>query len=857
MNKYNNHESKLVDIYNRTYHAYLSKINPNIFLHTFINEIVDILRANNGVVIKYDHVTNNFGQNINTSHDHIQSNLYPCINQNQYNDINQMNDLWSRYSNHIKHNGMVSDIACPLMQCIKNKKVIFRYDYTIDHILGIEIPDNYPSDSKKTELKDLLMFVPFVFGSHPNGIMVVHWSLFDRFDYNEIEMLKHLYESFGAMMGVMFNNITITITSTQENNEHADPINDPINVQLNNDIESINHSIIYQLVHAALNIIADIIVITDRDMKIIYKNDNFCAMIKNRYDKNTDEIPMYLYDIMPQTLSLVKDDYHQSNSFYHNKRMEIEQKDSVLEIYVNSIVSCSETYHVLRFIDDDYSYDDNYCIKKLYNKSKNLIAYMSHELRNPIQAISTGVYLINRIVKKISIKSSKKSTNYDNLGNDPENPMITKRVNSRSYINYDDSECDSLTPDCSNFVDNHPITLSCSSMEISDSISSIDSLDIANLSELSAELVDSVVLNDPNNQQSLKPSHRYDDCLDWNEISTLRHIVKRVYGACKNMNIIIDDILDLSKIDNNELIMNLEEHSLREITDLIIDESRSEIEKKGLRLEYEFDTNNPESIYTDTTRTFQILSNLLSNSIKYSCTGTIKFKVTYNVDSNAIMFQVIDQGQGIRKEEIPNLFKQFGRTSNSVTDINSTGLGLCVCQKIAVLLGGSIQVSSEYKKGSMFTFIHPIKLGYSGFDTVHEPYLNKEIKGNVMIVDDDPNITSLFKLLLKCMNYDNGYDLNIETAETGDKAIELTKIKKYDLIFMDIDLDGEDGCTVSERILSNYAMNNTVCPIIAVTANIKSVQHDRDPKYDCFADVVLKPFNNYDINKIIVKYLVK
>jgi CheY-like chemotaxis protein len=338
------------------------------------------------------------------------------------------------------------------------------------------------------------------------------------------------------------------------------------------------------------------------------------------------------------------------------------------------------------------------------------------------------------------------------------------------------------------------------------------------------------------------------------QISTIHNIIKRVNGACKNMDIIINDILDLSKLDNNELHINLDEHILREITDTIVDESNTELGKKKLQFIYEYDERCPETICTDGTRVFQILSNLISNAIKYSNTGVIKFRVLYDDASNAIVFQVIDQGRGIRTEEIPNLFKQFGRTSNSVTEINSTGLGLCVCQKIANLIGGTIEVSSEYKKGSTFTFTHPINLEHSGSRIgVHET-TNREVKGNILIVDDDTNITALFKLLLRCMNYDRGYELNVETVHTGDNAIQLADLKHYDLIFMDVDLDDADGCVVSSRII-NKSLLNKKTPIVAVTADIKSIQDDRDMRYNVFNDIILKPFNNKTIDSIIIKYL--
>src|SRR5438045_6663674 len=105
------------------------------------------------------------------------------------------------------------------------------------------------------------------------------------------------------------------------------------------------------------------------------------------------------------------------------------------------------------------------------------------------------------------------------------------------------------------------------------------------------------------------------------------------------------------------------------------------------------------------------------------------------------------------------------------------------------------------------------------------------------------------------MNYDQGFELNIETTTSGEKAFNMSQKKYYHLIFMDIDLDGEDGCTVCENIIKSNFTVNKKCPIIAVTANIKAVQHDRDVKFDNFHDILLKPFNNKDITRIITKYL--
>lgn len=892
MNKNNN--SHMIDIYNCAYNDYLLKMDPIIIFHTFITETIKLTGAQYGVVMNYDCDTTITEIITHTS-------KYKDSNMNTTQDIS----IWLFFSNYVRKQKVLNSTSI-IMQCITQNRIKIENNCHITQVLGID--DSVQNNVNASNMtKEMLMFIPCCINGHANGLIIISFEkeLTDHEKFNLIDLTKNI----GDMVGILMNNIKIRPYHCVNNNEQHPMIKKKnINCKTN-----IDESCTFQLVHDTLNIVNDTVVITDADMRIIYKNDNFLNMIKSRYQLET--IPEYLIDVVPQTITLMgsKDDVNNKygTGFYRNKKIVVDDKCdqfqnnescySMVEIIINSTVSCGSIYHILRFCDKDILNNPTETI----GKSKNLIAYLSHELRNPIQAISTGVYLIDRTVKnmikkmnetplhteknsrlsllypQIHVKnndSSKNSTDSSSDDKDKDN-LCFKRNNSedketlktskllrRSYIKANDTDDtnteNSVTSETEINDLNSELTLDdidqnifvqsqCQYQE-KDLISS-DIMNDSLTSNDSGEEIDSTLNNNfPNNYHNGK-IHDIDSV---DSLDTLRSVIKRVNNACKNMNIIIDDILDLSKIENDELIMNFDEHSLREITDMIVEESKLEVNKKGLQFIYDFDINSPEIIYTDGTRLFQILSNLISNAIKYSNTGVIKFEVSYDSENNTIIFQVIDQGRGIRNEEITNLFKQFGRTSNSVTDINSTGLGLCVCNKIAALLGGSINVTSAYKKGSTFTFTHPIKLGYSGNYSKVERHDNKEIKGDILIVDDDPNIISLFKLLLRCMNYDKGYDLNIETAYTGGKAIQLADIKQYDLIFMDIDLDGEDGCTVCNRILNDSTMNR-LTPIVAVTANIKSIQHDRDSRFDLFSDVILKPFSDKNITYIVTKYLCK
>lgn len=735
----NNYKHKLIEFYNICYKAYTTNINPTVFLHILVNNIIMLINAKCGVIIRYDNNT----QTVNI--------LSHASNINKYNSSNKdiyfsgkmsNNNNWFMFSKFVNEHKMFGSDSL-IMKSIIEQKIITSYDCSFETIFGIRY-DNY--NQSTNEKKGVLIQIPLLLGNITKGIMLIYND-----EMYNCKSITDIFKPFDIMMGVLLNNIELYPLHTQ-----------------NNSIDVLNYNFTFQMILDTLDIINNNIVITDRDMKIIYKNNNGNNIISNISD-NTD----YLYDIIPQTISLISSTY---NNFYKNKHISVELSNTnILDILVNSISTSGDIYYI---------FDISENIKEIKinsnKKSKNLIAYLSHELRNPIQVISTGVYILSRTIQSIEKNKGNILLN-DNTEDD--NDKLT----------------DSML-----------------------SLNSVDSIDIINI--------------------------------DTDNMETFKSVIKRVDISCKNINIIIDDILDLSKIDSDELIMNIDEHRLLDITNMIYEEYIDDIHKKGLQIKYTTSTGTPEYLYTDDTRVYQILSNLITNAIKYSNTGTIGFNVSYDDNINSIIFTISDQGKGIRKEELNNLFKTYGRTSNSTPDNKSTGLGLCICQKIANLLGGTIDVKSEFNRGSTFIFTHPINLNTSNSKSINNIFNDKNINGNVLIVDDDKNITAMFKLLLKCINYDNGYDIGIDIAHTSDRTLHLTDNKKYNLIFMDIDLDGEDGCVLSDFIHKN-SIKNKNSPIVAITANIKAIQGTKDIKFNIFDDILLKPFNSNDISHCIIKYL--
>ena len=288
----------------------------------------------------------------------------------------------------------------------------------------------------------------------------------------------------------------------------------------------------------------------------------------------------------------------------------------------------------------------------------------------------------------------------------------------------------------------------------------------------------------------------------------------------------------------------------------IISEYYDTAKKHGLELCSYVNDNVPKTIYTDSTRLNQILSNLISNAIKYSSSGTITLELNYDEENQGILFSVRDEGNGIKKDEINNLFQQYCQTSSSERTI-SNGLGLCISQKIAKLLGGKITVLSEYQKGSMFTLFHPTKLGQSGVFEFHSK-LRGNLSGNILLVDDNISNTTLLRLLIETLMHESSCYFNIQTAKDGKDAIDYVlaniniKETKPDIIFMDINMGGIDGCTASKIIREN----NFDGLIVATTGNIMAKKENRKNKEECdkyqyFDDVIIKPYDNTAIIKIL------
>ena len=285
---------------------------------------------------------------------------------------------------------------------------------------------------------------------------------------------------------------------------------------------------------------------------------------------------------------------------------------------------------------------------------------------------------------------------------------------------------------------------------------------------------------------------------------------------------LIDDIIDVSRLDKNELSLSKENITI----EWLMEQSQKQFSglkktfgKRNLKMELKLPEKYDSSIllYTDVYRLQQVLTNLISNAVKYTEKGKITLGFTIRRNKHDVLFFVKDTGIGIRKEDHKRVFTRFNRFHNTAeSEYRGTGLGLSICKNIVALLGGKIWFESEPGIGSVFYFTHPFVESF--IEKVKEepeyesynytsPHLNNK---TILIAEDD---SFSFLMMEHMLEETNAHILH---AENGAKALELLSQHNVDLLFLDIRLPEMDGYEVIKKI-RQAGMN---LPVIAQTASV-------------------------------------
>jgi len=312
---------------------------------------------------------------------------------------------------------------------------------------------------------------------------------------------------------------------------------------------------------------------------------------------------------------------------------------------------------------------------------------------------------------------------------------------------------------------------------------------------------------------------------------------------------IINEILELSKIEAGKIELIPKVFNLKELIDDINSIFAFRCKEKGLEFKIILDNNLPKIVKMDELRLRQILINLLSNSLKFTNKGEISLYLYEK--SHKLFFEIKDSGIGIEKGDIERIFKPFEQIKHDEYNKNGTGLGLSITKELITLMDGSIYVKSRVNEGTQFYFSVGYKLAKNSELIIKNS--SKDIIGienivekKVILVVDDIEVNR--DLLTQILS---SYGFKVLQASSGYEAIQIFKKEKLDLIFMDIKMSGIDGLDTM-KIIRKYD-ENTQIPIIAVSANVFS--EDKQMALNSGANNFLsKPIEEKELLFLLSKY---
>ncbi len=343
---------------------------------------------------------------------------------------------------------------------------------------------------------------------------------------------------------------------------------------------------------------------------------------------------------------------------------------------------------------------------------------------------------------------------------------------------------------------------------------------------------------------------------------------RNIESAGNSLLAIVNDILDFSKIESGKMDLVEGEYRLSSVLSGVSNMISFRAREKGLEFIVDVDETLPDGLYGDEVRVRQIFTNLLTNAVKYTERGSIRMTLRGELrgagSGQTVLLKaaVQDTGIGIRPEDLKKLFSKFQRLDlKQNSTVEGTGLGLAITHSLLEMMGGSIDVSSQYGKGSVFSVEIPQKI------TSAEPVgdfqarfqrdaregkayreLFRAPEAHILIVDDTKmNLTVAVGLLRTTL-------VQIDTASGGEEALRLTRANTYDIILMDQRMPKMDGVEVLRRVRGQTEGANRETPVICLTADAVIGARERYLAQG-FTDYLTKPIDSRALERLLVRYL--
>lgn len=347
--------------------------------------------------------------------------------------------------------------------------------------------------------------------------------------------------------------------------------------------------------------------------------------------------------------------------------------------------------------------------------------------------------------------------------------------------------------------------------------------------------------------------------------ANVRQYALDIRNAGQSLLALINDILDLSKIESGKLEIIPAEYDFSSLIHDIMNMIRAKAEDKELAVHLVIDEKLPSRLWGDDVRLRQVLINLMNNAVKYTEQGSVTLTVEGELQGDEILlgFSVEDTGIGIRREDIEKLFAEFERIEEQRNrHIEGTGLGMSITNQLLQLMGSRLQVESEYGKGSRFHFV--LKQGIADAEPIGdlEMRIRKQADrytyqaaftapdAHILVVDDNAVNRRVFVSLLKATQ------IQIDEAAGGLECLEMVCQKHYDIIFLDHMMPDMDGIETLHQMMKweNYPCKST--PVVALTANAVSGAREMYLA-EGFYHFLSKPINPEKLEKMIMETLPK
>jgi signal transduction histidine kinase/CheY-like chemotaxis protein len=321
--------------------------------------------------------------------------------------------------------------------------------------------------------------------------------------------------------------------------------------------------------------------------------------------------------------------------------------------------------------------------------------------------------------------------------------------------------------------------------------------------------------------------------------------------SAENLMLLINDILDFNKIESGKIELEKSPFLISKLITQVKNTNQNKAKENETRLRVMIDNEIPATLIGDSLRLGQILTNLVSNAVKFTKKGFVIIQclvIEKTEEAVTIKLSVEDNGIGIAKENQEKIFDKFIQASDSTTrEFGGTGLGLAITKKLVEVMGGDIKLQSEFGKGSTFSF------------NITVPYINEENQEEKKISDSIQifDLTNVKVLLVEYNEFNSiiastflsNWHAEVDLAWNGKEAINKVLSKPFDIVLMDLHMPVMNGYDAAKEIV----LLNPKLPVLALTAS--AMLSIKDKAYECgMVDYITKPFNPSELYEKIKKY---